>query len=220
MVGAPNWSYRQWPYGHGRGPGPRGTSACCPAGEHGQWPYGHGHALLSSRSTSSYLSGELCSSRGFGWAWGLAAVAGDGAGGVGGGGPPAGLPPVAPPPGPPQQPIPIAAPGQGPLTLVGNQWMAAKKENETIKVGAFPTSGTFSLWRQDLQRRLIAASAFTDQAEVAWVAKAWANGASFDALATSDDRRFESLDFKLSNALIDCIKAVDHAKLLAQTIHS
>ncbi|MCP4191078.1 MAG: zinc finger CCCH domain-containing protein [Planctomycetaceae bacterium] len=70
-----------------------------------------------------------------------------------------------------------------------------------------------------MQRRLVAASAFSDEAEVAWLAKAWQDGISMDDLASSE-KRFASLDFKLSNAVIDCIRGSEAARPLAQTVHS
>ncbi len=78
-----------------------------------------------------------------------------------------------------------------------------KKEADVLKVSPFPTSAAFIQWWQDVQRRLVAASALSDEAEVAWVAKAWQNEVEMTDLGTSEGRRFESLDFKLSTAVID-----------------
>ncbi|MCP4192551.1 MAG: hypothetical protein GY768_18205, partial [Planctomycetaceae bacterium] len=58
-----------------------------------------------------------------------------------------------------------------------------------------------------------------DEAEVAWVAQSWADNGTFEDLATSE-RRYASLDFKLSTAAIDCIRATNAANILAQTVHS
>ncbi len=71
-----------------------------------------------------------------------------------------------------------------------------------------------------MQRRLVSASARTDQAEVEWLAQACRDGVSFDALAHSGGTRFEALDVKLSTAVIECIRASDQANILAHTVAS
>ncbi|MCP4195168.1 MAG: hypothetical protein GY768_31595, partial [Planctomycetaceae bacterium] len=58
----------------------------------------------------------------------------------------------------------------GRVELYGGEVVWPKKEADVLKVLPFPTSATFHQWRQDLQRRLVAASAFSDEAEVARVA--------------------------------------------------
>ncbi len=70
-----------------------------------------------------------------------------------------------------------------------------------------------------MQRLLVSASASSDEADIAGVARAWADDATLEELAHSD-RRFASLDFKLSTAAIECIRSNQSAKLLAQTVHS
>ncbi len=62
-----------------------------------------------------------------------------------------------------------------------------RKEADVLKVSPFPTSATFIQWRQDVQRRLVAASALSDEAEVAWVAKAWQNEIEMADLGTSEE---------------------------------
>ncbi len=51
------------------------------------------------------------------------------------------------------------------------------------------------------------------------VARSWADDATMEEFAVSE-RRFASLDFKLSTATIECIRSTNSAKLLAQTVHS
>ncbi len=96
--------------------------------------------------------------------------------------------------------------------------VSQRKEADALKVPEFPTSASFPQWRQTVQRRLVSASARIDQAEVEWLAQACRDGVTLEDLANSGGARFEALDFKLSTAVIECIRASDQAKTLAHTL--
>ena len=83
------------------------------------------------------------------------------------------------------------------------------KEAETIKVPSFPTAANLVNWRIQVGENLCAASGRSDFAEISWFREASMDTATFESLADSGARRFQSLDLKLAASMNSMIKTAN-----------
>ena len=82
------------------------------------------------------------------------------------------------------------------------------REQDTVKVPAFPTLPSLTQWRIQIAKNLVTASGRLDLHEITWWGEIGLAENNFETLADAGERRFLGLDLKLSTALGSMLKQV------------
>ena len=84
------------------------------------------------------------------------------------------------------------------------------REQDSVKVPAFPTLPSLTQWRTQIAKNLVTASGRLDLREITWWGEIGLAENSFETLADSGERRFLGLDLKLSTALGSMLKQANN----------
>ena len=84
------------------------------------------------------------------------------------------------------------------------------REQDTVKVPAFPTLPSLTQWRIQIAKNLVTASGRLDLREITWWGEIGLAENTFETLADSGERRFLGLDLKLSTALGPMLKQANN----------
>ena len=80
------------------------------------------------------------------------------------------------------------------------------READKVVVPKFPKVGRFLQWRIQVTNNLVSASGRTDAKEVSWLNEVFGSEATYESLAESGPKRFQSLDLKLGASLSAIIR--------------
>ena len=84
------------------------------------------------------------------------------------------------------------------------------REQDTVKVPAFPTLPSLTQWRIQIAKNLVTASGRLGLREITWRGEVGLAENNFETLAASGERRFLGLDLKLSTALGSMLKQANN----------
>ena len=85
------------------------------------------------------------------------------------------------------------------------------REQDTVKVPNFPSLPSLTQWRIQISKNLVTASGHLDLREITWWGEIGLPENNFETLADSGERRFLSLDLKLSTALGSMLKTANNS---------